>query len=54
MTDTAAPRRKAGLTRFPVLATLVFVMVYGSAMLLLVAPKHIIGTTPAGLIQSRD
>lgn len=54
MTDTAHPLRKAGPARRPRLAVLAFVLVYAAAMLLLFAPKDMLGTIPASLIQPDD
>lgn len=54
MTDTASPGRKPAASRTPVLAAIVFALVYGGAMVLLFAPKDMLGTTPASLIQPGD
>ena len=54
MTDTATPARKQGLTRFPVIAALIFALVYGGAMLVLFAPKGFLGTVPASLMTGDD
>ncbi len=54
MTDTATPARKQGLTRFPLIATLIFALVYGGAMVLLFAPKDLLGTVPASLMTVGD
>ena len=54
MTDTASPGRKPAASRTPVLAAIVFALVYGGAMLVLFAPKGFLGTVPASLMTGDD